>query len=802
MNLVAETADIKNTDDTDPLLFSILTLSTILVGISLTHLYSYLLFHTLSEFFSIVVAGCVFVMTWNGRYVIRNNYLMVIGIAYLFIGGIDLVHTLTYSGMGIIKGYGNNLPTQLWIAARYMESISLMFASVMINRRMNVNYVMAVYIVVTALIFLSIFKFNIFPDCYLDDTGLTLFKKISEFIISLFLLTSLFLLITKKQAFDGKIHNLLVAVILATITSELVFAFYTDVYGISNLTGHLFKIVSFYLLYKAIIETSFRKPYAVLLRDLHQRETDNLLTRKRLEAMVAGQKAILENLNEGLLIADPQGNLTDINYAGHTMLEMEKTKTIGRHRSMFFDIFEVKNPAGESISPEERPMAKILNHEKFNDYELQMHHKLTGKSWFASFSGTPVYNEDGEFILGVLVMRDITDKKLAERELKYSHDVLEKKAYQQAIELENERKRFYFVLEHLPAFICLIGPDYSLPYVNQYFKTRFGDPKGKHCYHMKHRAKDVCEFCPISTVLETNTPEEWDWFDTPDKRIYHMYAYPFKDIDGTQMILEMGVDITQRIKNENKLKLYSKELELRNQELQEFAYVASHDLQEPLRKIQTFGSRIREKYFDKLDEKGQDYLLRMENAATRMRALITALLDYSRISIRGEDFQTIDLNQLISETLIDLEDLIHRKKARLEIDALPSVEADPNQMRQLFQNLISNGIKFNTSPAPLIRIRGMVLNTGDIPEVPMANPPWCRIFIEDNGIGFDEKYAESIFKPFQRLHGNHAYKGTGIGLAICRKVVERHNGRITVKSTPDSGSTFIMTLPMKHTGEI
>ncbi len=486
-------------------------------------------------------------------------------------------------------------------------------------------------------------------------------QKISEYIILCILLIFLFFLINRKKAFDKNIYHLLIAVILTTIAGELILAVHVKAYGILNLVGYLFKVLSFYLLYKAIIKTSFKKPYAVLLRDL---------------------------------------------------------------------------------------------------------------------------------------------RKQAENELKHSHDVLEAKTQQQAIELENERERFYFVLEHLPAFVCLIGPDHSLPYANQYFKNQFGDPAGKTCYHVKHQSTDVCEFCMVSKVKETSTPKEWDWFDAPDGRIYHMYAYPFKDIDGTPMILEMGVDITQRINDENKLKLYSKELEFRNQELQEFAYVASHDLQEPLRKIQTFGSRIRDKYENALDDTGKDYLMRMENAATRMRALITALLGYSRISTRGEKFQKVDLNELIRETLADMEDLIHRKNARLDIDNLPPIDADPNQIHQLFQNIISNGIKFNDQPSPLIRIHGKILAKDEAPVDSLIARSWCRIFIEDNGIGFNEKYAETIFTPFQRLHNHHQYKGAGIGLAICRKVIERHGGTITVKSTPGTGTTFIITLPEKQNTSI
>jgi light-regulated signal transduction histidine kinase (bacteriophytochrome) len=246
------------------------------------------------------------------------------------------------------------------------------------------------------------------------------------------------------------------------------------------------------------------------------------------------------------------------------------------------------------------------------------------------------------------------------------------------------------------------------------------------------------------------------------------------------------------------LKNYAIRLEQSNRELEDFAYVASHDLQEPLRKVQAFGDRLKEKYGDALDERGRDYIVVMQNAALRMQTLINGLLTYSRVTTQAQPFEPVNLNQVAQEVVSDLETRIEQVGGKVEIKDLPTVEADPLQMRQLLQNLIGNGLKFHRDDAPpLIKVWAKPVQSdgnGHISSVEMY-----QVMIEDNGIGFEEQYRERVFQVFQRLHGRDEYEGTGIGLATCRKIVERHGGVITANSTPGQGSTFIFTVPAKHT---
>ena len=237
-----------------------------------------------------------------------------------------------------------------------------------------------------------------------------------------------------------------------------------------------------------------------------------------------------------------------------------------------------------------------------------------------------------------------------------------------------------------------------------------------------------------------------------------------------------------------------------NRELEQFAYVASHDLQEPLRKIRTFSDRLEIKCGESLDETGRQCINRMQNAAERMQMLIEGLLTLSRVTTRGQHFEPVDLAEITREVVSDLEVQIERAEGRVEIGKMPTIKADAVQIRQLVQNLIGNAIKFRRADKPpIIKVNGRFIPRPERHSRGRSvENELCRITVKDNGIGFDEKHLRRIFDVFQRLHPRDVYEGTGIGLAICRKIVERHGGTISAKSTPDHGSTFEILLPIIH----
>jgi PAS domain S-box-containing protein len=287
----------------------------------------------------------------------------------------------------------------------------------------------------------------------------------------------------------------------------------------------------------------------------------------------------------------------------------------------------------------------------------------------------------------------------------------------------------------------------------------------------------------------------------------------YKRQDGTAVFLEIHpklirnaagevtgirsfmMDVTERRTAELALQKQAKELARSNAELEQFAYVASHDLQEPLRKIQAFGDRLKVKCADSLSDDGRDYLSRMQNAAGRMQTLIHDLLALSRVATHPHPFEAVDLHAIAFDVVSDLESRIEQMGGRVEIGALPRVLADRLQMSQLLQNLIGNGLKFHKQGhRPVVEVRAES-------AVEEQSTLMCRFIVQDNGIGFDAKYQDRIFQVFQRLHGRTEYEGSGIGLSICRKIVERHGGSIRAESAPGAGAKFIVTLPCIPTRE-
>ncbi len=271
----------------------------VVVGLYFLSLRAFLLFHTLTELFSVSVAFAIFLIVWNSRRVMQSNYTLFIGIAYLFVGAFDLLHTLAYEGMGVFPRQGADLPTQLWIATRYLESLSFLLAPLFI-RRFRVNLVILSYALVSVLVLLTIFQWKVFPVCFIADSGLTAFKRTSEYVIIGILLASLAVLRRRASAFDPRVLRWISVSIVVTVASEFMFTLYADPRGTFNTVGHLLKLASFFLVYKALIEIGLREPYNLLYRDLKRHETDLERARDELEARVRLRTAELSQTVETL----------------------------------------------------------------------------------------------------------------------------------------------------------------------------------------------------------------------------------------------------------------------------------------------------------------------------------------------------------------------------------------------------------------------------------------------------------------------------------------------------------------------
>ncbi len=262
----------------NPDIIEIIVLLFAIFLVYLTSLYDYLLFHSIAEIFSIVIAGGVFLVGWHSRKYMESSFFLILGVSSLFIAVIDLIHTLAYPGMPIFEDYSANLATSLWIAARYFQTGSFLFALLLIKKRVKPHYLISTYIIISLILIILIF-INLFPICYIAGFGLTPFKIVSEYIIDLILLGSLYILIKNRAEFDKKVYSLMICSILATMVSEIAFTFYFGVYEFPNLIGHIFKIIAFYFLYKSIVQIGIEEPFNLLFRKIRRNtlELENII---------------------------------------------------------------------------------------------------------------------------------------------------------------------------------------------------------------------------------------------------------------------------------------------------------------------------------------------------------------------------------------------------------------------------------------------------------------------------------------------------------------------------------------------
>lgn len=432
--------------------WSVLFCLSILIGLWAASECSYLVFHSIAEIFSIVVACGIFVLAWNSRRFAQNHYLLFVGIAYLFVAGLDLLHTLAYEGMGVFQGFGSNLATQLWISARYIESVSLLVAAFVIHRKFRIQVVLAIYGVVVTLLLVSIFYWKIFPECYVEETGLTLFKKVSEYIICILLLLSIGVLLKRRSEFEPYVVRLLVGSIAVTIISELAFTLYVNVEGFPNLIGHYLKIISFYLIYKAIIQTGLTRPFDLLLRDLKHSEEALKTAKENLEIEVSERTAQLRQSIEKLRETELRyRTVADFNYDWEYWENPDRSfryvsPSCERITGYTVDEF-VANPKllTDIIVAEDMQAWKQHREQAFAEpkgHELQFRIRTkVGKVRWIEHACRPVSSREGEFLGFRASNRDITERKLAEAKLAESREALRMLAGGLLSIQEEERRR-------------------------------------------------------------------------------------------------------------------------------------------------------------------------------------------------------------------------------------------------------------------------------------------------------------------------------------------------------------------------
>lgn len=377
----------------------------------------------------------------------------------------------------------------------------------------------------------------------------------------------------------------------------------------------------------------------------------------------------------------------------------------------------------------------------------------------------------------IVSLMDITERVINERNLAKA-----------TAEISRFNDRIKAVMDSMDALIYVVDMEtYEILFINAYGQKIFGDVVGKTCWKiLQCGLSGPCEFCTNHLLMENGKPKgvhRWEFQNTVNHHWYDCRDQAIPWTDGRYVRMEIATDITDRKQTEQELSLTLDRLKRSNEELEQFAYVASHDLQEPLRMMTSFTQLFARKYEELLDEKARSYVDFIVDGGERMRGLLNDLLMFSRVDRKGERFETCHAASAAQIALKNLSNRIEEMDAQVSIETLPTLSADKTQLMQLFQNLIGNALKFHGENRTIIKVSCEELDN-----------EW-KFAIADNGIGIEPAYQKRIFEVFQRLHSRDKYEGTGIGLAICKKIVERHGGNIWVVSEPGQGSTFFFTLP-------
>ncbi len=540
---------------------------------------------------------------------------------------------------------------------------------------------------------------------------------------------------------------------------------------------------------------------------------------KASEAQLQLLSTALEAAANGIVITDRDGRIYWVNAALTQLTGYTKEELIGQLTNIF--------KSGQQNSEFYRSMWNAVLSGNVWNGEL-INRRKDGSIYIEEMTITPVFNTKHEVTHFIAIKQDISERKQAELQYRSRAASLELIAQvgrrttaileldellNQAVHLISDTFSYYNVVIRLleDDYVVLKATSLSSlkPLEGKQILKRGQGITGWVAQHgepllapdISQEPRYHAELSSMETNSEVAVPiklkgavigvldaqsVQFEAFDEDDVFTLQAIAAQLAvAIENARLYKAAQQEIIERRIAEEKLKIYTAELERSNNELQNFAYVSSHDLQEPLRKIQMFGDRLIYRYRDHLDERGQDYLDRMQNAASRMQTLIEDLLAFSRVITKSQPFTRVRLTQIVEEVVGDLEGQLKDVNGRVELNHLPIIKADPTQMRQLFQNLISNGLKYHRPEgSPVVKIWSEVNESGTV-----------TIYIADNGIGFDEKYLDRIFNVFQRLHGRSTYEGTGVGLAICKRIVERHNGHLTARSKKGDGATFIVTLP-------
>ena len=712
----------------------------LIVGLFLTYLaslYSFLLFHSIIEVFSIVIAGGVFLIGWHSRKYMNSSFFLVLGVSFLFISVIDLVHTLAYSGMGVFLEFDANLPTQLWIVARYWQALSYLFATMVIKKKIKANYLFVSYIVIIIILFTTIFQ-GFFPVCYIEGSGLTPFKIMSEYAIDTILFVTLIVLYKHKDEFAQKIFLLIVISIIATMISELAFTFYISVFGFPNFIGHIFKVIAFFFVYKAVIELGIRSPFDLLFRKLKLSEESSIEKANQLEQAYSEFNQIF-NASLPLRVVSNDCDILRVNETYASLFRLPKEDIIGKK---CYDL---------QLGYEDRCHTEICSRNQIREgkdhYEYELVTKFDDGTKVVSLVRTvPHKNTNGEFIGIIQNYTNITERKIAQ----------EKIADMARFPLENPNptlrvsKKYILLANKVSQELFLIGEGSKIPKELQ-----------------EHVNKSFSE--NLNLEIELNVKDQF----------YTLFIVPLKDRGYANIY---GMNISARKKAEKRL--------------ERFVSTVSHELRTPISVLimsldflDNYSKKVTPEVYKKLQEgiKRNIYLL---------KELIDDILTLSRIDerktkLKWEEYYPLTI---IDDILTLMEPIGNAKNITFNVvvDKNIKLYGDTIKIDQIFRIFIDNAIKYSRENNK-IEIRAINHYKG---KYNIDEKEGVLFQIKDYGVGISEEDLPSIFERFFRSEHVIDIPGTGLGLPIAKELLKLHSGEVWAQSDYGKGSTFSIFLPI------
>ena len=712
----------------------------LIVGLFLTYFVSlsnFLLFHSIIEVISIVISGGIFFIGWHSRKYMDSSFLLILGISFLFISAIDLIHTLAYSGMGIFLEFDANLPTQLWIVARYWQALSCLFASMVIKKKINVNYLFMSYVFIFLILFTTIFQ-GFFPTCYIEGSGLTPFKISSEYVIIIIFFVAIIVLYKHKDEFNQKIFLLILISIVTTMISELAFTFYISVFGFFNAIGHIFKIIAFFLVYKAIIELGIETPFDLLFRKLKLSEESSIEKANQLEQAYSEFNQIF-NASLPLRMISKDCEIMRVNETYASLFRVPKEDLIGKK---CYDL---------QLGYEHRCNTDLCSKNQIiegkDQYEYELVTKFDDGTKIVSIVRTvPLKNTNGEFIGIIQNFTDITERKNAQ---------------------EKSEDMARFLLEN-PKPVLRVNNKYVL-LANKLSQELFSIREGSKIPEVLQEIVNKSFSENINLEIELNIEDQ----------IYNIFILLVKDRGYANIYC---MNITARREAE--------------ESLARFVSTVSHELRTPISVLimtLDFLDNHSEKVTPDVSKKLQEGIKRN---IYFLKDLVEDILTLSKIDERKIKLKWEEYNPLsIIGNILNLMEPVGKMKNitfTVEIDEDIKLYGDPIKIDQLFRIFIDNAIKYSKENKK-IEIRSTNHYKG---KYNMDEKDGVLFQIQDYGIGLLEEDLPSIFQRFFRSEQVSDIPGTGLGLSIAKELLKLHDGEVWVQSEFGKGTTFSIFLPI------